>query len=117
MHEWMDVCVGKSGHRRCSHTLSIACTTGEGRFCARVYVRQGPDGLDATDGRMRAQLEFRSKSVHDEQQRQRWKVNKDATRCDRALRLRQDGLRRDSDQAHKKKSINNIDRLTIDQTQ
>lgn len=45
----MDVCVGKSGHGRCSHTLSIACTT-EGAFLrARVYVRQGPNGLDATE--------------------------------------------------------------------
>lgn len=35
----MDVCVGKSGLGRCSHTLSIACTTDEGGglLRARVY--------------------------------------------------------------------------------
>ena len=45
---------------------------------------------------MKAQLEFRSKSAQDEQKRKWKKVNKDATRCDRALRLRKD--RRDRDQ-------------------
>lgn len=61
------------------------------RVCAPRAKRTRCDG-----GRMRAQLEIRSKSASDGQKRKWKKVNKDATRCDRALRLRKD--RRDRDQ-------------------
>ena len=56
---------------------------------------------------MKAQLEFRSKSAQDEQKRKWKKVNKDATRCDRALRLRKDPTRQRS-KRRKKKNINNM---------